>query len=278
MFDFIRRKIAAGGQPESLLGGNSIIVGLPGDIVVVNLERCWWAFESDGGGREVVRSAAGHEVFGDDDHVKALRAVFLRFGQESPETRRLAQALETGGTVIVIFPAKAVLRGTAIDLFEDFIQRRFQKTSDAFDIVKLYTAPVRPGGEKFCRKFRGRKGSQVVLNLTGEGLKYLHYDPSEKDVVIDALESDWPVSATPEALSQLAESRIRGMDPNSFRRMREAIESGLLLVYLSERPKERMPIFGSSALLLDKAPGGSIDLSGGGVFRWWRTSAAIEQE
>ncbi len=277
MFDFFRRQFSAGHQSSPSLGGNGIVIGLPGEVVAVNLERCWWAFEGHDGSRHVLRSAAGREIFGDDEHIGELRAKFLRMGQESHEVQLLARAMEVQSPVVVLFPAKPVIRGEAIDILEEFLKRRFKVDSSAFNLIKIYTAPVRRGGEKFCRKFRGSRGSQVMLNLSGEGLKYLHYDPNEKDVVVDALEPDWPTSWSPESLAALAERRIRGMDPGAFRRMREAIESGLLLVYLPEQPDQRRPILGSSALLLGQAPGGEIDLGAPAVLRWSRTSAAAER-
>ncbi len=279
MFEFLRRRLAGDGGSDGGDGGpQGVVAELSGGVVMVNLERCWWAVECGGGRRHVVRSAAGREVFDDDEHLQELRSAFLRMGGESREVKALRRAMEAGSPLVVVFPAKPVLRGHAIDIVEEFLQRRLKASTGDFDVIKLYTAPVRPGGEKFCRKFRGKRGVQVVLNLSGEGVKYLHYDANEKDVVIDALESSWPVSPTADDLSTLAEGRIRGMDPSYFGRLRDGIDSGLLLVYLPERDTQRLPILGTSGRLLDKAPGGGIDLDAPGVIRWYRTSANLERD
>jgi len=95
--------------------------------------------------------------------------------------------------------------------------------------------------------------------------------------VLDALDSDWPVSPMSETLVELAERRIRGMDPAYFRRMRDGIAAGLLLVYLPEERAQRLPIFGTAGRLLDRAPGGGIDLDGPGVLRLHRTRPGLEQ-
>lgn len=278
MFDFIRRKFSGGDAESGLPEGKGIAQPLPGGGVILNLEKCWWAVETGGGGRLVVPSAAGHEVFSEDDHLKAIRATFLRLGNESHEHRALQYALEHQTPLVLLFPSKPRVRGEVLQMLEEHLKRRFKVESTDFDLFKIYTGPVRPGGEKFCRKFRGKRGEQVALNLSGEGLRYLHYDPDVKDVVIDALDGDWPVSPMSETLVELAERRIRGMDPAYFRRLRDGIESGLLLVYLPEEKSFRLPIFGTVGRLLERAPGGAIDLDAPGVVRVYRTRQALEQD
>ena len=277
MFEFIRRKFAGDGADQQMPDGNGIVQVLPGGAVVMNLEKCWWVVETGGGGRQVVPSASGHEVFSEDDHLKAIRAVFLRMGAESQEQRALQHALDAQTPLVLIFPSKARVRGEVLQMLEEFLKRRLKVESTEFELFKLYTGPVRPGGEKFCRKFRGKRGEQVAINLSGEGLRYLHYDPDVKDVVLDALDPDWPVSPMSETLVELTERRIRGMDPAYFRRLREGIAAGLLLVYLPEEKAQRMPIFGTAGRLLDGAPGGAIDLDGPGVVRLYRTRPNAEQ-
>ena len=68
------------------------------------------------------------------------------------------------------------------------------------------------------------------------------------------------------------------MDPGYFGRIREGIESGLLLVYLPEQENQRVPVLGTAGWLLSKAPGGAIDLNGPGVIRWYRSSRAAEEK
>ena len=277
MFEFIRRKFTGDGADSQASDGNGIVQMVPGGVVVMNLEKCWWVVETGGGGRQILPSASGHEVFSEEDHLKGIRAVFLRMGQESQEQRALQHALDSQTPLVIIFPSKPRVRGEVLQLLEEYLKRRLKVESTDFELFKLYTGPVRPGGEKFCRKFRGKRGEQVALNLSGEGLRYLHYDPDVKDVVLDALDSDWPVSPMSETLVELAERRIRGMDPAYFRRMRDGIAAGLLLVYLPEERAQRLPIFGTAGRLLDRAPGGGIDLDGPGVLRLHRTRPGLEQ-
>lgn len=276
MFEFLRRKLTPQPGGDTPPEGKGMIQTLPGGGVLLNLERCWWAIETGGGGRQVISSAAGREVFAEEDHLQSIRGAFLRQGNESEEQRALQYALEHQTPLIVIFPAKARVRGEAIQLLEDHLKRRLKVESTDFDLFKLYTGPVRSEGEKFCRKFRGKRGEQVALNLSGEGLRYLHYDPNVKDVAIDALDPAWPVSPMSETLVELAERRIRGMDPGYFRRLRDGIEAGLLLVYLPEDRSHRLPIYATVGRLLDGAPGGGIDLDSPGVIRIHRTAANRE--
>jgi hypothetical protein len=278
MFEFIRRRLGGGEPDAGMPGSNGIVADLSGDAVMVNLARMWWVAECGDAQRHVVRSAAGREVFDDETHMQELRSAFLRMGNESREIKALQHALEARVPLLVVFPSRPKLRNEATDAFEEFLGRRLRAKSSDFDVIKLYHGPVRPGGEKFCRKFRGRHGAQVVLNLSGEGVRYLHYEVGAKDVVVDALESSWPARPSSEMLEQLVEERLRGMDPAYFGRMRDGIESGLLFVYLPEQESQRVPILGRAGWLLGKAPGGPIDLNGAGVIRWYKTTGNLERE
>jgi len=278
MFEFIRRKFGGDESDPGEPGTSGIVADLGGQATIVNLTRSWWVAECGDSQRYVVRSAAGREIFDDDEHMQELRSAFLRMGTESRELRALEQAMSARTPLVVAFPPRPKLRNETMGAFEEFLERRLQVKSSDFDVIKLYQGPVRPGGEKFCRKFRGQKGPQVVLNLTGEGVWYLHYDVNLRDVVIDALESSWPPVPTAERLEELVEERLRGMDPAYFGRIRDGIESGLLLVYLPEQENQRLPIFGRAGWLLGRAPGGAIDLAGSGVVRLYKSSATVERD
>jgi hypothetical protein len=276
MFEFIRKKFAGDDAGPQTRGGRGIITELPEGRVLVNLERYWWAVECGRGGRYVVRSAAGREVFDDDEHRKALREQFLRFGSESPEVQMLNRALQGHKPLIVMFPSMPVIRADATDMLEEFLKRRLRVRSTRFELIKLFLGPVRPHGEKICRKFRGRENAPVVLNLSGEGLLYLHYGVSDDQITIDALDPEWPISPSHEQMVRLTETRIRRMDPSYFGRLREGIEHGPLLVYLPEHPPERLPVLATAARLLKSAPGGEIDLDAPGVIRFHRTNRDAE--
>lgn len=278
MLEFVKKLIGRGESEGSSTGGRGMIQAIPGGGAIVNLERCWWSLEMGGGGRLVVKSGTGHEVFDEQEHLQGLRGAFLRMGPESPEVRALQATLDHQSPLILVFPSKPRIRGEALDLFDEFLGRRLKAQATDFDLMKIYTAPGRPDGEKFCRKFRGKHGEQVVFNLTGEGLRYLHFDPQVKDVTVDAMEFDWPVTPSAETLMELTESRIRGMDPTYFRRLREGIDAGMLLVFLPESPEERMPVLGTVGRLLGSAPGGPIDLDARGVIRMFRTRRQHETD
>jgi hypothetical protein len=277
MFDFIRRKLGGNESEAEIPGTHGIVADLSGRATVVNLTRSWWVAECGDSQRHVVRSAAGREIFDDDEHLRELGSAFLRMGDESREIRALEQAQAQRSPLLVVFPPRPKLRNEAMGAFEEFLQRRLRVKSSDFDVIKLYHGAVRPQGEKFCRKFRGQQGPQVVLNLSGEGVWYLHYKVDERDIVIDALEPSWPAVPSAERLEELVEERIRGMDPGYFGRIRDGIESGLLLVYLPEQENQRLPILGRAGWLLGRAPGGAIDLNGDGVIRWYRTRGELER-
>jgi hypothetical protein len=277
MFEFIRRKFGGDGGDDGDHGTQGLIADLSGMATIVNLTRAWWVAECGDSARHVVRSAAGREIFDDGEHIQELQSAFLRMGSESREIKALEHVLSARKPLLVVYPPRARLRNETMGAFEEFLRRRLKVSSSDFDIIKLYHGAVRPGGEKFCRKFRGQAGPQVVLNLSGEGVWYLHFDVEARDVVIDALDPDWPSVPTGERLERLVEGRLRGMDPAYFGRIRDGIESGLLLVYLPEPENHRGPVLGKAGWLLAKAPGGAIDLNGDGVIRWYRSSRAAEQ-
>ncbi len=278
MFDFIRKKLKGEGGDDANLGTQGLIANISGKATVVNLTRAWWVVECGDSVRHVVRSAAGREIFDDNEHFQELQSAFLRMGSESREIKAIEQSLSARTPLLVVYPPRPRPRNEAAGMFEEFLRRRLKVSSREFDIIKLYHGAVRPQGEKFCRKFRGQQGPQVVLNLSGEGVWYLHFDVKEKDVVIDALDGAWPSVPSSDRLERLVEGRIRGMDPGYFARIRDGIESGVLLVYLPEPENERLSVLGTAGWLLSKAPGGGIDLNGPDVFRWYRSSRSTEAD
>jgi hypothetical protein len=278
MFEFIRRKITGDDGSDRDPGTQGLIADLSGKATIVNLTRSWWVAECGDSVRHVVRSAAGREVFDESEHLREIQSAFLRMGSESREIKALEDALSARTPLVVVYPPRPRLRNETMGAFEEFLRRRLKVASNDFDLIKLYHGAVRPTGEKFCRKFRGQQGPQVVLNLSGEGVWYFHLDVKSNDVIIDALDGNWPSVPTTDRLERLVEGRIRGMDPGYFGRIREGIESGLLLVYLPEQENQRVPVLGTAGWLLSKAPGGAIDLNGPGVIRWYRSSRAVEEK
>jgi hypothetical protein len=235
-----------------------------GSVTIVNLERTGWGLDPDGTGRSIldVRPASGGEVFDEKDHEDGLRGGFLRLGRESTECRLLRSAIDRQSLVIMIYPGIARMRGIASELFEEFLKRRFKVESRELDAIKLYASSVRPGAHRFVRKFRGLGADQVVCNLTGEAFKYLHLYKVDRDVTIDAVDSDWPIGSEvdDQAFVQLTEKAIRGMDTEYFDRLRQAIASRTLLLILPEERSQRLAVLGTTGRLLLKAPGGEIDL------------------
>jgi hypothetical protein len=165
----------------------------------------------------------------------------------------------------------------ASELFEEFISRRFKADSRDFDSLKLYVAPVRAGKSRVVRKFRGIS-DQVIFNLSGEGLNYFHLNTTDRDVTIDAIIDDWPVGsdAEPEALTKSIEGAIRRIDREYFDRLRGGIEQGTLFLLLPERADQRNAVLGAAGRLLERAPGGAIDLLDQRVVRLHRTNRSAE--
>lgn len=258
--------------------GSGFIQGLSGGATIVNLDRFWWAADLGMGERRlVIPNPGGRESHAMEDHEEGLRSSFLRFGKESSESRLLGVALERKSPLIVLYPGLARIRNMASELFEEFIDRRFGVDSREFDALKLYVAPVRPGKSRSVRKFRGI-GDQVVFNLSGEGVNYFHLNTTERDVTVDALHDDWPVGAdaSPEAITSLTETAVRRMDRTYFDRLRSGIEDGILMLLLPERPAERHAVLASAGRLLDRAPGGAVDLMDTRVVRLHRTTRSAE--
>ena len=258
--------------------GSGFIQGVAGGVVVVNLDRFWWAVDL---GMDAVhlsiKNPGGHETHGLEDHEESLRGAFLRLGKESSESRILQAALERKTPVVILYPGLPRVRNMASDLFEDFIARRFKADSRDFDSLKLYVAPVRAGKARTVRKFRGIC-DQVVFNLSGEGLNYFHLNTTERDLTIDAIIDDWPVGldAAPEALTKLIDAAIRRMDREYFDRLRDGIEKGTLFLLLPERVDQRNAVLGAAGRLLERAPGGGIDLMDHRVVRLHRTNRSAE--
>ena len=276
MLRFFKR----GSGPEGSAGpsGSGFIQGVAGGVVMVNLDRFWWA--ADLGMDAVhlsIKNPGGHETHGLEDHEEALRGAFLRLGKESPESRLLQAALDQKNPVVILYPGLPRVRNMASDLFEDFLARRFKADSRDFDALKLYVAPVRAGKTRTVRKFRGIC-DQVVFNLSGEGLNYFHLNTTERDLTIDAIIDHWPIGAeaSPEALTKLIEASIRRMDREYFDRLRDGIEKGTLFLLLPERADQRNAVLGAAGRLLERAPGGSIDLLDHRVVRFHRTNRSAE--
>ncbi|MDA0294421.1 MAG: hypothetical protein O3A19_02680 [Planctomycetota bacterium] len=276
MLEFLKfgrkNKIDAERSSRSFIRGTA-----DGSVTVVNLERTGWALDPDGSGRAILdlRPASVSEVFDEKDHEDGLRGGFLRLGRESTECRLLRSAIDRRTPVIMIYPGIARMRGVASELFEEFLKRRFKVESRDLDAIKIYAAPVRPDAHRFVRKFRGLGADQVVCNLTGEAFKYLHLYKDDRDVTIDAVDSEWPIGsdADDDAFIDLIEKAIRGMDTEYFDRLRQAIAARTLLLLLPEERRQRMAVLGTAGRLLLQAPGGEIDLGCGNAMHLFRSRA-----
>ena len=276
MFEFLKfgrkNKIDADRSSRSFIRGTA-----DGSVTVVNLERTGWTLDPDGSGRALLdlRPASVSEVFDEKDHEDGLRGGFLRLGRESTECRLLRSAIDRRTPVIMIYPGIARMRGVASELFEEFLERRFKVESRDLDAIKIYAAPVRPDAHRFVRKFRGLGADQVVCNLTGEAFKYLHLYKDDRDVTIDAVDSEWPIGsdADDDAFIDLIEKAIRGMDTEYFDRLRQAIAARTLLLLLPEERRQRMAVLGTAGRLLLQAPGGEIDLGCGNAMHLFRSRA-----
>ncbi len=276
MFEFLKfgrkNKIDAERSSRSFIRGTA-----DGSVTVVNLERTGWTLDPDGSGRALLdlRPASVSEVFDEKDHEDGLRGGFLRLGRESTECRLLRSAIDRRTPVIMIYPGIARMRGVASELFEEFLKRRFKVESRDLDAIKIYAAPVRPDAHRFVRKFRGLGADQVVCNLTGEAFKYLHLYKDDRDVTIDAVDSEWPIGsdADDDAFIDLIEKAIRGMDTEYFDRLRQAIAARTLLLLLPEERRQRMAVLGTAGRLLLQAPGGEIDLGCGNAMHLFRSRA-----
>ncbi|MBC02067.1 MAG: hypothetical protein CMJ34_02010 [Phycisphaerae bacterium] len=276
MLRFFKRGSGSEGADGPRASG--FIQGVAGGVVVVNLDRFWWAVDKGmDAGHFSIRNAGGHETHGLEDHEEALRGGFLRMGKESPENRLLQTSLDRKTPVLILYPGLARARNMASELFEEFISRRFKADSRDFDSLKLYVAPVRAGKARVVRKFRGIS-DQVIFNLSGEGLNYFHLNTTDRDVTIDAIIDDWPVGsdAEPEALTKSIEGAIRRIDREYFDRLRGGIEQGTLFLLLPERADQRNAVLGAAGRLLERAPGGAIDLLDQRVVRLHRTNRSAE--
>ena len=280
MLRFLKRRSGDGDGDGENSVGSRFIQGTSGGPVVVNLDGYWWGADLDGGGTHLsVRSAGHRETFSVDDHEEALRGAFLRMGRESAECRLLKASLDRRTPVVVIYPSNGRMRNLSSELFEEFLKRRLDADGRDFDALKIYAAPVRRGKSRVVRKFRGIDGSQVLFNLSGEGINYFHLNTTDADVTIDALIDEWPVgdAATAETITKLAETSIRRMDREYFDRLRGGIESGSLILVLPEWESQRKVVLATAGRLLERAPGGGIDLLDPRIIRLHRTTRAAEQ-
>ena len=276
MLRFFKR--GSGSEGSNGPSGQGFIQGVADGVVVVNLDRFWWAADLGMDGTHLaIENAGGHETHALEDHEESLRGAFLRLGKESSESRLLQSALDRKNPVVIMYPGLSRVRNMASDLFEEFIARRFKADSRDFDALKLYVAPVRAGKTRAVRKFRGIS-DQIIFNLSGEGLNYFHLNTTERDVTIDAIIDDWPIgdAAAPEALTKSIEGAIRRMDRDYFDRLRGGIENGTLFLLLPERTEQRNAVLGAAGRLLERAPGGAIDLLDHRVVRFHRTNRSAE--
>lgn len=277
MLSFFKR--GSGSEGPEGPSGSGFIQGIPGGVVIVNLDRFWWAADLGMSSTHLaIKNAGGHETHGLEDHEEALRGGFLRFGKESEESRLLQSAIDRKTPVVIIYPGLPRVRNMASDHFEDFLARRFKADSREFDALKLYVAPVRRGKIRVVRKFRGAC-DQVVFNLSGEGLNYFHLNTTDRDVTIDAIIDDWPIGseATTESLTRSTDAAIRRMDRSYFDRIRDGIEQGSLFMMLPEQASQRNAVLAAAGRLLERAPGGAIDLLDGRVVRLHRTNRSVEE-
>ena len=258
--------------------GRGFIQGGANGVTLVNLDRCWWKAESGNALALTIKTAGGRELHDTEEHAEALRGAFLRLGRESTENQLLQSAREQQSPLVVIYPSLGRMRNVASEIFEDYLKRRFKSTGSDFDTLRIYAAPVRRGKTKVVRKFRGRSATQVILNLSGEGLNYFHLNTVEKDPTVDALIEDWPAAPDAETLTRLTEDAVRRMDPKYFERIRGGIESGLLVAMMPEFGTARTAVLGAAGRLLGRAPGGAIDLLDSRILRLHRTMQATGQD
>lgn len=254
--------------------GRGFIQGGGEGVTLVNLDRCWWRAEAGTAQVVTLKTAGGRELHDTDEHAEALRGAFLRLGRESSENRLLESARERQTPLLVIYPSLARMRNIASEIFEDYLKRRFKSSGSEFDTLRVYAAPVRPGKTKVVRKFRGRSGVQVILNLCGEGMNYFHLNTVGKDPTVDALIEDWPAAPDAETLTRLTEDAVRRMDPKYFARLRGGVESGLLVAMMPEFEAARTAVLGAAGRLLNAAPGGAIDLLDAKILRLHRSMEA----
>ena len=276
MFDFFKSKLgkSATGSPGFDVPEHSAVRCTDdGGIIAVNLDQTGWHVDSGrmGMNQMLLPPAGGgrNEIFREEE----LEENVLKFFQRVKTGRGLGNAfqyaLENQSFLISFLPSGNEVRFRNFEIFEKFLNDKFQRTARDFESIKLYGAIGRPGMNRCVRKLQGKGLPQVIFNLTEETFRYFHYWKGQKDITIDSFFDDgWQLE--PEQIVTKVETAIRSMDMEYFERLRTGLANGMLFLVLPSDANLRTVVLGTAERLLDAAPGGAIDLSSPRVIRLYR--------
>jgi hypothetical protein len=197
---------------------------------------------------------------------KAFRAII----SGSATDRVFRHAFKSSSMLVVLLPAIGETRYHAYEALEEFLKRKYKRSSKDLEAIKLYSASNRPGVFRSMRKFKGREHAQVVFNLSPESVKYFHYyTDAKQDVTIDAMLDEWPEGRA--HLCPAIEQGIRSMDPSYFARLRDGLRDGVILLLLPRVELQRNAVLDVAQEVLEKVPGTEpITLDSPRVLRLYR--------
>jgi len=267
MFEFLKSLTSKSNDEEHVsfdIGRHScIMASTNASIVVINLDYSSWTVDLAGGHGESLKVAppGGVEMFDNAELIRQVTKSLRGIAGGSAIDRMFKHAFEHESLLLLFLPASGETRYEVYDLLENFLKRKYRRSTKDFDSIKLYGAARRGGVFRCVRKFKGKARPHTVFNLSPDPCKYFHYYSDDKqDVTIDTMLEDWPESRA--QLRPAIEQAIRAMDPAYFQRLREALREGVLAVILPRLEIHREAVLQSAQDVLGQVPGEeTIDLA-----------------
>ena len=279
MFDFLKTltsKSSGNKDVSYSIGRHSCIqASANASIVVMNLDHSSWTVQLGGGQGESLQVPApgGIEVFDNAELIRQVTKSFRSIASESSIHRMFKHAFENESLMLLFLPAGGEVRYEIYEALEEFLKKKFHKSTKDIDSIKLYGAPRRPKIFRSIRKFKGKSKPHTVFNLTSDAYRYFHYFSDDKqDVTIDSIIDDWPEGRM--ELTSKIEGAIRAMDPTYFQRIRESLRDGVLALMLPRQEIHRRAVLKSAQKVLEQVPGEeAIDLMSSRVLNIYRGRA-----
>ena len=260
MFDFLRSLSTRSGNEHDVdfnISRHSCIqASANASVVVINLDQCSWTVELGGGMGESLQATppGGIEVFDADELIRQISKTFRSVSSDSGIDKMFKHAFNHESLLLVFLPANGEVRYGAYEMLEEFLKRKYRKSTKDIESIKLYGTVARSGVFRCVRKLKGKSRQYTVMNLTPDAFKYFHYFSDEKqDVKIDTMIEQWPEGRA--ELGPKVEDAFRAMDPAYFRRLREALREGVLAVLLPQLEIHRTLVLKTAQSVLEQVPG-----------------------
>lgn len=183
------------------------------------------------------------------------------------EDEQFAAALRkhshTHEELFCMVPRDSHLRHQVFAMLDTALNGKIDASLRKFTAMKIYVNQEPTPSHHWFRKFKGTRTTQIVVNLSETPFRFFRFHGRRhEDIDIDPLPlEEW--SDDPEELAKDLGTELRMIEEHYVRRIREAVEEGIIYLLLPLGPRRRRRTMETFLEILDLLPdsiGGSIDL------------------